>query len=277
MKLKKYAAIAMASGLLVLGVSGCSTNNGADNKANDKQASAPAADKGGAEAEKGAVAANQRPDECGNQEQAGPEFSVGPFDMALHFFQPGVMVVPEGSTMKSSSYADSQMHLELDTKANMYATNWGYSVDETPADLHIMYSLKDKSGKEINKGMMMEMNAIDGSHYGINLPNNTITAPGDYDLTVTVYPPANYAIHQDYVTGVPAKGWFKPLTTTVTWKISKEALDIVNKSKREDPMPPTDKCTKYPMKMYEDKAAQETMEKAEKATPIPMGDNMMKH
>ncbi|MBV7363385.1 iron transporter [Actinomycetaceae bacterium TAE3-ERU4] len=283
LNMKKLAALVMVGGLSTAALAGCAQNKGADQGSEKPAASAEMSKS--AEAPKsaeepqaeGAVAVNARPNECGLQEQSGPEATVGPFDMGLHFFQPTVMVGAEGSTMKMTPYEESQMHLELDTKANAYGTNWGYSVDETPASLPIVYRLTDNNNKVLSEGMMMEMAAIDGSHYGLNLPKGTITAPGDYNLTVTVYPPLNYDIHQDYITGVPAKGWFKPLTVTMPWKITQENLDIIKKNTPADPMQVPEACKQYPVKMYEDKASEEAMKKAEQTAPLPMNMHAMHH
>lgn len=218
-----------------------------------------------------AVAINARPNECGLQEQQGPEQSVGPFDISVKFFQPGAMLSSPGSNMHMKNYEDSQMHLEVDTKANAWGTNWGYSTDETPAGLQMWYSLTDASGKELAHDMMMEMNAIDGSHYGTNLPAKTIVEPGTYHLKMTIYPPRNYAIHQDYITGVPKKGWFAPMTADMEWILSREMLDKVDSLRREAPMTVPDNCKNYPVRMVKDDAAEKAYSQAIKLIPVPIG------
>lgn len=285
MKLKRSCYSAIACALAVtLPLAACTKNEASDakdsamtaaNEAKDKATDAAAdatqaANDAASGDEVGAVKANARPDECGLQEQAGPEATFGPFDGAVHFFQPGQMFKNPDATEHMLDYKDSQMHLEFDLKANEFATNWGYSVDETPADLQLVYKLEDSSGKVLATDHMMEMNAIDGSHYGTNLPKDTITKPGDYTLTITIYPPKNYHLHQDYVTGVPARGWFKPLTVAMPWKITQENLDVVKENTVENFMDPSDKCKDYPVKMYEDEASQKAMEEAEAATPVEM-------
>ncbi|MFW0121932.1 iron transporter [Rothia sp. CCM 9419] len=278
MELGKKTLVTLASlAIATTALAGCTKNE--ESKTADEakatasvSAEAKASDEAAAPEEEaeGAVAANKRPDECGLQEQAGPEADFGPFIGAIHFFQPGQMFDNPKSTMKMLDYKDSQMHLEFDLKATEFATNWGYSVDETPADLHLMYKLDNSEGKTVASGMMMEMNAIDGSHYGTNLPKDSITEPGDYTLTVTIYPPNNYDLHQDYITGVPARGWFKPLTAVMPWKITQENLDIVKENTVENFMEPSEACKDYPVKMFEDPAAQKAMEKAESETAVPM-------
>ncbi|WKD59615.1 iron transporter [Corynebacterium caspium] len=273
MKLTQKALIGLSAVALTAGTLTACTQNEPEKTASGATTSASQSAMAEAPAEEapvGAPAANARPDECGLQEQAGPEATFGPFDGGVHFFQPGQMYTNPDSTMKMLDYAESQMHLEFDLKANAFATNWGYSVDETPAALTLLYQLANSEGKIISEGHMMEMNAIDGSHYGTNLAKDTITEPGDYTLTVTIYPPTNYDLHQDYITGPPARGWFKPLTVAMPWKITQENLDIVAANTVENPMEPSAECAAYPVKFYEDPTAQKAMDKAAATTAIPM-------
>ncbi|MBV7295873.1 iron transporter [Corynebacterium sp. TAE3-ERU12] len=265
----------------VLGLAGCADNDGsvsdAADAAADSASSATEAAKGDDEGNKeesgeasDAVEVNARPDECGLQEQEGPTASFGLFDAAVMFFQPGQMAPNPNSTMEMLDYDESQMHIELDLKANAYATNWGYSVDETPANLKIAYKIETKDGDEVDTGMMMPMNAIDGSHYGTNLAKDTIKKPGDYKLTVTIFPPSDYDIHSDYITGVPATEWFGPLTRTMDWKITQENLDAIEKATVKDPMTPPEECKDYQKKMFEDKTAEKNLQEAEDETPLDM-------
>lgn len=255
----------LAAGILA----GCATND--SNQAAGTSASATAATATGtADAGNAADSAslNSRPTECGLQEIQGPEGTLGPIDLSIKFFQPGEMMPsPGGKTMLP--YADSQMHLEVDTKANAFGSNWGYSVDETPAALTMAYRLTDQANATVAQGAFMEMNAIDGSHYGTNLAKNTITKPGDYTLKVTVFPPADYNLHTDYITGVPEKAWFKPLTIDLPWSITQEQLDRVAELTREQPNTVPDNCTAYPVKTFEDDAAQKAMDAAEAMAPLP--------
>ncbi|MBN9643265.1 iron transporter [Corynebacterium mendelii] len=280
-------ALTAASTMALVGLSACAENNGDTESATTTaaaQTSSPAteadttmtgettSDKAAPaeDAPEGAAGVNARPDECGLQEQQGPEASFGPFDVSIHYFQPGEMLPNPDADMTMASYADSQMHLEVDTKVNEFGTNWGWSVDETPADLRMFYKLEDPEGKQVAAGMMMEMNAIDGSHYGTNLVNDTITGPGEYTMTLTVYPPKNYSLHGDYITGVPAEGWFKPLTVVMPWKLTQDNLDIVKENKRENPMTVPDNCKDYPVKQFSDPTAEAAMKKAEAEAPLPM-------
>jgi uncharacterized protein involved in high-affinity Fe2+ transport len=262
MKTVKLSAIAAAMiATVVLG--GCATN---DQKPSDAKSDSAAEESPG-----GAVEANKRPNECGLQEQAGPEFSFGPYDAAIAYFQPGQMGEPvEGSSMKMLDYGESQMHLELDLKANEYGTNWGYSADETPAGLDVSYEITDDKNAHVDSGMMMEMNAIDGSHYGTNLAKDTIKGPGKYKVTITIRPPKNYDLHSDYITGVPISEWYKPLTASSEWELTKKNLDIVAKNTLdpEAAMKPSAKCEKYPKKVFKDEASEKAMKAAEEAKPL---------
>ena len=277
---KPLAALAAIAMVATVGLSGCTKNEENAPEKQETKSSAPADGKkaeekpAAAEEEKGAVKVNARPDECGLQEQQGPEASFGPFDGSIHFFQPGEMAPNPNAMMKMRKYADSQMHLELDLKANEFGTNWGYAMDETPANLPIMYQLSDASGKAVAKGMMTPMNAIDGSHYGTNLPKDTIKEPGKYMMKITIYPPKNYDMHKDYITGVPADGWFKPLTADMPWEITQKNLDIVKENTVADPMAVPEKCKEYPVKLFKDETAEKALKAAEDAKPLPMMDHM---
>ena len=282
----KFVAFTAAGLMSLSALTACSTNDAEDAASKATSAAADATDdakdatKDAKDAAKDAAddvdkdtaaGVNARPEECALAEQAGPTADFGPFTGEIHYFQPGQMgesAYPD--QMKMLDYADSQMHFELDTKATAFGTNWGYSVDETPANLQMSYKLADKEGNTLAEGMFMEMNAIDGSHYGTNIPKDTIKEPGDYTLTVTIYPPRDYALHADYITGVPAKEWFKPLTAKMDWTLTQENLDIVKKNTVDNPMEPSDKCKDYPVKMYEDADAKKAMTEAEDIEPLPL-------
>ncbi|MDO5747168.1 MAG: iron transporter [Actinomycetaceae bacterium] len=278
MTLKRKGIALLAAGILAAtSLAGCTSNEGGDNAKTDdtKKAEEPAGD-AGAEEElpEGAVKVNNpegKPDACGLQEQEGPQdYQFGPFVGNIMFFQPGQMSDNPNSDMKMADYKDSQMHLELDLKANAYATNYGYSVDETPANLHIMYLLTKEDGSEVDSGMMMPMNAIDGSHYGTNLKKDTITEPGKYKMKITIFPPKNYDLHSDYITGVPVSEWFKPLTVEKDWEISQENLDKVKANTVEDFMNPPAECKDFPKTKFEDPEAEKALKDAEAAEPLKM-------
>ncbi|KAB1659889.1 hypothetical protein F8O07_09875 [Pseudoclavibacter sp. CFCC 13796] len=174
------------------------------------------------------------PSVCGTPEDDGQNHEIpvgdadeGPFHMEANYFQPGDMAF-DGGMMPA--YADSIAHIELDVKVNEEGTKYGWSVDETPADLNIDYTVTDKSGKEIVKGMFMEMNAADGSHYGTNIPKSAEAAglvgslenPGEYTVTFHIAPPKNYGLHQDKRTGVEATEWFAPFDVSMDWLYTAE-------------------------------------------------------
>lgn len=277
MNITRKALVAATAGLaLLVSLTGCTQNEAGKTPSGDSSASSQAAsDKSDQKAEdkseeEGAVKVNSRPEECGLQEQEGPSAKFGPFDGSIAYFQPGEMAPNPNSDMKMLDYKQSQMHLELDLKANAFGTNWGYSKDETPANLHIMYQLSNSNGKVLSAGMFMPMNAIDGSHYGTNLPKDTITEPGTYKMKLTLYPPHNYDMHADYITGVPAEKWFGPLSAVMDWKLTKKNLDIIKKNTVEDFMNPSEKCKKYPKKMFKNAEDEKAMKEAEAIKPLPM-------
>ena len=72
------------------------------------------------------------------------------------------------------------------------------------------YSIKDKSGKEVQQGTFMPMNASDGPHYGLNIPK---LDAGTYDVTFTIKSPAEngWLLHTDKATGVEGRFWTEPL------------------------------------------------------------------
>ena len=57
--------------------------------------------------------------------------------------------------------------------------------------------------KEVTSGSMMPMNADDGAHYGTNIKKNVLKV-GKYKLVIEIQPSADYLLHTDEETGVPA-------------------------------------------------------------------------
>lgn len=217
--------LAVAAGTMVL--AGCSSNG---NSAASGSAASSATASATAQAEDPRLAASV----CGTSEDDGKNHEIpvgeaeqGPFHMEANYFQPGDMAF-DGGMMPA--YADSIAHIELDVKANKEGTKYGWAVDETPADLNISYEVKDKSGRSIVKGMFMEMNAADGSHYGTNIPKSAEAAglvgslekPGEYTVTFHIAPPTKYGLHQDKRTRVEATSWFEPFDVTMDWLYTAE-------------------------------------------------------
>lgn len=171
---------------------------------------------------------------CGTADDDGQnhEIPIGdadhePFHMEANYFQPGDMIGDDGMM---PAYKDSIAHIELDVKATEAGTDYGWAVDETPADLNITYTVADSSGKEIVSGEFMEMNAGDGSHYGTNIPKTaeanglvgSLDNPGEYTVTFHVAPPTMYGLHQDARTGVTATEWFQPFDVQMDWLYTAE-------------------------------------------------------
>lgn len=211
-----------------LALTGCSSND--SSAANSTSAESSAADSSDATAEDARLAASV----CGTPEDDGQNHEIpvgdadeGPFHMEANYFQPGDMAF-DGGMMPA--YADSIAHIELDVKVTEAGTKYGWSVDETPADLNIDYTVTDKSGKKIVSGMFMEMNAGDGSHYGTNIPKTAEDAglvgslenPGEYTVTFHIAPPKSYGLHQDKRTGVEATEWFAPFDVSMDWLYTAE-------------------------------------------------------
>ena len=156
----------------------------------------------------------------------------GPFDFDTAYFQPAYM---NNNGKSMPAYEDSIAHIEADVKTNEKGEDYGWSTDETPADLRIEYKLTDKDGKEVASGKFMEMNAGDGSHYGTNIPKTaeskgmvgTLDNPTPLTLTLTVNPPENYPLHIDRRTGVKEHEWFKPVTVTMEMLYTGEQLKCI--------------------------------------------------
>jgi len=132
----------------------------------------------------------------------GEEKIVGPFQVAAVYFQ-GVDMVPEG---RQPSAAESDMHLEADihlTKEAGKKFGFGNGKDIWPAYLTVNYKVLSTDGKEVTSGSMMPMNADDGAHYGTNIKKNVLKV-GKYKLVIEIQPSADYLLHTDEETGVPA-------------------------------------------------------------------------
>ena len=112
-------------------------------------------------------------------------------------------MVPEG---RQPSAAESDMHLEADihlTKEAGKKFGFGNGKDIWPAYLTVNYKVLSTDGKEVTSGSMMPMNADDGAHYGTNIKKNVLKV-GKYKLVIEIQPSADYLLHTDEETGVPA-------------------------------------------------------------------------
>ncbi len=80
---------------------------------------------------------------------------------------------------------------------------FGSGKDIWPAYLTVNYKVLSTDGKEVTSGSMMPMNADDGAHYGTNIKKNVLKV-GKYKLVIEIQPSADYLLHTDEETGVPA-------------------------------------------------------------------------
>ena len=208
--MKKSKMVVTLALLASVGLVGCQKNDTA--KINELQKSIEEKDKkiaelndklkeAGGDYEKAEDA--EKPGESGFEEiKIGEEKIVGPFQVATVYFQ-GVDMIPEG---RQPSAAESDMHLEADihlTKEAGKKYGFGSGKDIWPAYLTVNYKVLSTDGKEVTSGSMMPMNADDGAHYGTNIKKNVLKV-GKYKLVIEIQPSADYLLHTDEETGVPA-------------------------------------------------------------------------
>ena len=195
--MKKSKMVVTLALLTSVGLVGCQKNDTA--KLNELQKSIEEKDKKISEKAEDA----EKPGESGFEEiKIGEEKIVGPFQVAAVYFQ-GVDMVPEG---RQPSAAESDMHLEADihlTKEAGKKFGFGNGKDIWPAYLTVNYKVLSTDGKEVTSGSMMPMNADDGAHYGTNIKKNVLKV-GKYKLVIEIQPSADYLLHTDEETGVPA-------------------------------------------------------------------------
>jgi len=104
------------------------------------------------------------------------------------------------------------IHLEADihaTKDNTY----GFGAGDWIPYLTIHYQLRNMKTGEEARGLLWQMVAKDGPHYGKNIT----LKPGRYTLAYTIYPPSTggLARHTDKETGVPE--WWDVFTVEYTF------------------------------------------------------------
>ena len=186
--MKKSKMVVTLALLASVGLVGCQKNDTA--KINELQKSIEEKDKkiaelndklkeAGAEDEKAEDA--EKPGESGFEEiKIGEEKIVGPFQVATVYFQ-GVDLTKEAG----KKYG------------------FGSGKDIWPAYLTVNYKVLSTDGKEVTSGSMMPMNADDGAHYGTNIKKNVLKV-GKYKLVIEIQPSADYLLHTDEETGVPA-------------------------------------------------------------------------
>ncbi|MCK7643011.1 iron transporter [Corynebacterium sp. CCM 8835] len=234
--MRKAAAIAVAATTITTTLTACSSD-GTEGSAEESTTTAAAATSG----QSGEQAGDPRLEAsvCGTPEDDGENHEIpigsttaGPFDIDAAYFQPAYMN-NNGESMPS--YKDSIAHIEADVKTNEKGEDYGWSVGETPADLRISYKITDADGKEIVSGKFMEMNAVDGSHYGTNIPRTaeakglvgTLDDPAHLTLTLKVEAPEHYPLHIDRRTGVKEHEWFKPITVKMEMLYTGEQLKCI--------------------------------------------------
>lgn len=223
---RRVTSIALVAAVSVIGLAGCANAKETPSAASTSESSESTMEASATQsAEMSATGSAEDPrlaaSVCGTSKDDGSNHEIpigdadqGPFHMEANYFQPGYMMM---DGMMMPAYKDSIAHIELDVKANQEGTNYGWSVDETPADLNISYTITDEAGKTVAEGKFMEMNAGDGSHYGTNIPQSAEAAglvgsldkPGKFNVIFHVAPPTHYGLHIDKRTGVKAREWFK--------------------------------------------------------------------
>lgn len=151
---------------------------------------------------------------------------VGPYQVEAVYFQ-AVDMFPAG---QNPSKEESDLHLEADIHLlpeAAQAYGFGLGEDIWPAYLTVKYEVLDKENNVVTDGSFMPMNADDGPHYGCNMKKGLLTV-GQYKLKFVIMPPANYLMHTDEETGVPAKEgvkeFFEPQEVEFDWNYTGEQL-----------------------------------------------------
>lgn len=106
----------------------------------------------------------------------------------------------------------ANIHLEADIHAAKNNPH-GFRAGDWIPYLTVEYILSDLETGQERKGLLWQMVATDGPHYGINLKLN----PGRYTLVYTIYPPSTggLARHTEKETGVPE--WWDPFPIEYTF------------------------------------------------------------
>ena len=134
---------------------------------------------------------------------------VGPYIVSPVYFQPVDMYPDITSGVKKE---DAACHLEADIHLlPEKSVAFGFGAAEKNEDgelegawvpyLSVNYKIIDSSGKTVDEGTFMPMNAEDGPHYGANIKKDALSN-GKYKLQLTIVPPKEYLLHIDEETGV---------------------------------------------------------------------------
>ncbi len=220
--MKRILSVAVAASVLALGLVGCG------GKQQPEQTKAPEQQQAASDAKQNEKAGDDKtinvtPNSGFNEIEIGSPVEVGPFEIAMVYFQ-GVDMVPQG---RQPSAAESDMHLEADihlTKEGSVDYGFGGGDSVWPAYLTVEYKVLDKDGKEVTSGSMMPMNADDGAHYGVNIKKGVVPI-GQYKIELSVQPSQDYLLHVDGETGVPlakdkggdASTYYQKQTATFDW------------------------------------------------------------
>ena len=184
---------ALATLALAGTLAACSNNSSSSSSEKPSTSSSAAADS----------AAPAPGEDAGFEEQPlGDDVHVGPLVVGGVYFQP-VEMEPQVGTPA----AESSMHIEADIAAAA-DNKLGYGAGDFVSGLTVDYAIKDKSGNVVQEGTLMPMNASDGPHYGLHLPN---LDAGTYDVSFMIKPPSVWLLHTDKTTGVEGRFWTEPL------------------------------------------------------------------
>ncbi|MBE6478231.1 MAG: amino acid ABC transporter substrate-binding protein [Propionibacteriaceae bacterium] len=208
MSFKKVGSLIAALALAGF-MTGCSGSSSSD--------SSSAADTSTADAS-AAETADDSGDAGFQEEPVGDEVFSGPLKIAAVYFQPVEMTPKMGVDASQAA-----MHLEADITA-VEDNQLGYGAGDFVPGLTVEYAIKDASDNEVQSGTFMTMNASDGPHYGLNLPE---LAAGDYTLEITIHSPEEngWMLHTDDETGVEGRFWTEPIVATFPdWHWDPEAV-----------------------------------------------------
>lgn len=162
-------------------------------------------------AEQAKEAAAPAPGDAGFQEfPMGDPHEVEGMDVGAVYFQ-AVDMEPRDKAGLSADEADIHIEADIHTLKN---NKTGFGAGEWMPNLTIAYKIEDEAAGETQEGILMQMNASDGPHYGRNLK---MGKAGKYKLTFTIDSPEkkDHLLHVDKETGVPGRFWKKPVV--VSW------------------------------------------------------------
>ncbi len=115
------------------------------------------------------------------------------------------------------------IHLEADIHA-LRGNNNGFGAGEWIPYLTVTYTIKNQDTGEEQEGLLWQMIASDGPHYGINIK----LKPGNYKLTLMIENPSTggLAIHTDKATGV--EPWWDDFSIEYNFKYEGAKKDNIS-------------------------------------------------